>query len=242
MKQRCRNWTNEETELFATILADEENQFALPLERLAPKKAANNEVFEHVKCSFNKERVNNDFKKMNEENTFTNDKGELQKYPPLDASILKLRRKYTGLKAEWRKISDRAKKGSGLAPEREPNWYKILNPVFAETNVPLDLVADSADISLDDNESDTQHDINESDAESDEEEEKLANHKEHDPNVENNCSKSKPKLVVAPHKKRKVVRSQNQGLSQLAKSMEELASSQIKRAKLMIEADRKSCF
>ena len=45
--------------------------------------------------------------------------------------------------------------------------------------------------------------------------------------------------MVAPHKKRKVVRSQNQALSHMAKGMEDLASSQIKRAKLMIEADRK---
>ena len=31
-------------------------------------------------------------------------------------SIEKLRKKYTNLKVEWRKISDRAKLGSGLAP------------------------------------------------------------------------------------------------------------------------------
>ena len=41
------------------------------------------------------------------------------------------------------------------------------------------------------------------------------------------------------HLKNKVVRSQNQALSHIAKSMQDLASLQIKRAKLMIEADRK---
>ena len=45
-KVRCRNWTPEETELFANVLADEENRFAASLERLALKKAANNEVFD----------------------------------------------------------------------------------------------------------------------------------------------------------------------------------------------------
>ena len=45
--------------------------------------------------------------------------------------------------------------------------------------------------------------------------------------------------MVAPLKKHKVVRSQNQALSHIAKSMQDLASLQIKRAKLMIEADRK---
>ena len=49
----------------------------------------------------------------------------------------------------------------------------------------------------------------------------------------------KTKLGIAPHKKRKVVWSQNQGLSHMVKDMEDLASSQIRRAKLMIEADRK---
>ena len=37
-KVRCRNWTPEETELFANVLADEDNRFAASLERLALKK------------------------------------------------------------------------------------------------------------------------------------------------------------------------------------------------------------
>ena len=37
-KVRCRNWTPEETELFAKVLADEDNRFAASLERLALKK------------------------------------------------------------------------------------------------------------------------------------------------------------------------------------------------------------
>ena len=46
------------------------------------------------------------------------------------------------------------------------------------------------------------------------------------------------KLVVAPHRKRNV-RSQNQALSKIAKGMDDLAGAQIKRTKLMIEADKK---
>ena len=34
------------------------------------------------------------------------------------------------MKAEWRKISDRCKNRGGLAPEKEPSWYKILNYIF----------------------------------------------------------------------------------------------------------------
>ena len=37
-KVRCRDWTTEETELFANVLAEEDNQFAASLERLALKK------------------------------------------------------------------------------------------------------------------------------------------------------------------------------------------------------------
>ena len=51
-KVRCRNWTPEETELFADALADEGNRFAASLERLSLKKAANNEIFDHMKKIF----------------------------------------------------------------------------------------------------------------------------------------------------------------------------------------------
>ena len=47
-KVRCRNWTSEKTELFADVLADEDNQFAASLEKLALKKSANNELFDHI--------------------------------------------------------------------------------------------------------------------------------------------------------------------------------------------------
>ena len=56
---------------------------------------------------------------------FTIAKGVVSEYTPLDTSLEKLRRKYTTLKAEWRKISDRCKNGSGLVAEKEPSSYKI---------------------------------------------------------------------------------------------------------------------
>ena len=143
------------------------------------------------------------------------------------------------MKAEWRKISDRAKRGSGLAPEKEPKWYKILNPVFTETNEDLEITGNSADVSFSLNEGDDESDISEKES-SQESDSSGVNNEDVPGNEETPCSsKAKTKLVVAPHKKRKVVRSQNQALSRMAKGMEDLASSQIKRAKLMIEADRK---
>ena len=56
--------------------------------------------------------------------------------------------------------------------------------------------------------------------------------------METPVSVNKKKLVVAPHRKRNV-RSQNQTLSKIAKGIEDLAGAQIKRTKLMIEADKK---
>ena len=81
---------------------------------------------------------------------------------PLDISINKLRRKYTSLKAEWRKISDGAKRGSGLALEKERKWYKILNPVFTETNEDVEITGNNADVSFSLSEGDDESDISNS--------------------------------------------------------------------------------
>ena len=51
---------------------------------------------------------------------------------------------------------------------------------------------------------------------------------------------SKPgKVVAAPHQKKKAVRSQQQALSQLASSVDQIASVQMKKHKLLLEADLK---
>ena len=55
---------------------------------------------------------------------------------------------YTSFKADWRKILDRAKRESELAPGKEPKWYKVLNPVFTETNEDLEITRNSADVSF----------------------------------------------------------------------------------------------
>ena len=60
---------------------------------------------------------------MNEMANFKSTDGSIFKYEQLDTSISKLRKKYTNLKTEWRKQTERAKTGSGLAPEKEWKWY-----------------------------------------------------------------------------------------------------------------------
>ena len=163
----------------------------------------------------------------------------MQSYSPLDTSVNKLRRKYTSLKAERGKISDRAKRGCGLALEKEPKWYKILNPVFTETNEDLEITGNSADVSFSLNEGDDESDISEKES-SQESDSSGVNNENVPGDEETPCSSmAKTKLVAAPHKKRKAVRSQNQAMSHMGKGMEDLPSSQIKRAKLMIEAEQK---
>ena len=51
-EDRARKWTPAETQLFAKVLADEENCFGHSFERLALKKSSNNEMFEAIKVIF----------------------------------------------------------------------------------------------------------------------------------------------------------------------------------------------
>ena len=139
---------------------------------------------------------------------------------------------YTSFKADWRKILDRAKRESELAPGKEPKWYKILNLVFTETNEDLQITRNSADVSFSLSKGDDENDISEKES-FQESDSSGVNNEDVPGDEETPCSsKVKMKLVVASHKKRKVVRSQNQALSHIVKSMDGLASSQIKRAKL----------
>ena len=56
-------------EEFAKVLADDENTFAVSLEKLALKKYAYNEVFSQIKIAFDRALRDPDFKKKNEELT-----------------------------------------------------------------------------------------------------------------------------------------------------------------------------
>ena len=50
----------------------------------------------------------------------------------------KLRVKYNNIKQQWRKLRDRQKHGSGLAPTKYPDWFEIINPVLSDTNQTMD--------------------------------------------------------------------------------------------------------
>ena len=144
---RSQNWTDNESEEFAKVLADNETAFVVSLEKDALKKSANSEVFSQIKIAFDRALRDPDFKKKNEELHFKQKDGKILQYSILDTSEDKLKKKYANLKASWNKISDRAKNESGLPPIREPNWVHILDEIFAEYNVELNLVSSAKDTS-----------------------------------------------------------------------------------------------
>ena len=50
VKKKSRQWKNTELEYFASVSADEENDFALQLDTLALNKSANEAVFRDIKA------------------------------------------------------------------------------------------------------------------------------------------------------------------------------------------------
>ncbi len=219
-EDRSRKWTPDETLIFSKILADEENCFGENLEKLALKKSSNNEVFACIKIIFDE---------------------QLKLLPktsqsPLDTSVEKLRKRYANIKTSWRKIDDRIRSGSGLAPENEPAWYREVNDFLSEANAPLELNEASLDISgsdTSDEDSATSqvHDATPGATQEDETE---------DPDLLFSTSPNKiKKVVVEPHRKRKQVRSNKQALGNLAASVERVAEAQLKALKASGERDER---
>ena len=203
-KLKERKWAEDELFIFANVLVND--GFGNVLEMLALKRSSNAEVFRHVKNLFNKALV---------------ESGHTDKELPLDTSVEKLRKKYTNLKGEFGKITNRIKTGSGLAASKEPKWYSILNKVFAERYANLDLCSEAADTSFVRNQ-----DANE--LENDENE-----------NEEENDVTKKAKLVVENLKRRiPTSRSQTQAMAELAKSIDRSIEAQNKRTKMFADEER----
>ena len=60
--KNTRQWTENELELLAEVLADPENNFAISVDKLALKKSSNNKAFERIKNTFEMEMDNVTFK------------------------------------------------------------------------------------------------------------------------------------------------------------------------------------
>ena len=52
------------------------------------------------------------------------------------------------MKQEWSKIITRIKSVSGLLPEKEPVWFKHLDPVFCEANEEMKLTSIATETSF----------------------------------------------------------------------------------------------
>jgi hypothetical protein len=106
---------------------------------LALKKTANNNLFEEIVDALQMWILELFNKLENEEGISKRYKGK-RVLPPLNITVAKLRVKYKWLRSEWRKYTDRVRKGSGKKTINEPKWFSILNPIFA------DMLGDISDV------------------------------------------------------------------------------------------------
>ena len=163
------------------------------------------------------------------------------KCKPLQVDTKKLQAKYNAIKRKCREIKDRPRRGSGLARKCNPEWYEKIGFILGDTNTDLNkLVSTSLDTSCSQeviqndnkNESfeDNANDNGDKDLYDDSEDDEC-NDKNKENKVENVSANKKKAIVVKPHKKRKIVPSQTQALSQLAGGTTKLIESQEKRHK-----------
>ena len=223
-KQSGRNWTIEEVGIFAEVLSDVDLNFAATLEKKALKRSSSKAVYLDLQKEFFVRLE--DIKQPNQEDDL-----ETLVDAPINTDVTSLQKKYNYLKGEWRKISDRAKLGSGLSPEKGQKWYLLLNPSWSDGNAELgDVATDPLDTSYG---REDEFRVNDSMVDGDESD------GEHEAEAESANAIPKGKLVAKPHEKRKCVRSQTQALSQVASSIGVFTESQNKRQKLQMEEEKK---
>ena len=93
-KKKARNWTKEEIELFARVIADPCADYINTLEKKALKKEANAEVFESILADFQRELEDENFIYENERKNFLDKNGASLPYEPLELSVAALQFKY----------------------------------------------------------------------------------------------------------------------------------------------------
>ena len=93
-KKKARNWTKEEIELFARVIADPCADYINTLEKKALKKEANAEVFESILADFQRELEDENFIYENERKNFLDKNGAPLPYEPLELSVAALQFKY----------------------------------------------------------------------------------------------------------------------------------------------------
>ncbi|CAH3124184.1 unnamed protein product, partial [Pocillopora meandrina] len=215
-KERSRPWTETELKYFALVLADETNEFAYKLDTLALKKTANKPVFEDIKKASEERISSEEFKEENDrEHRQSKSKKALTH---LRIDVEKLRVKFKWIKDQWRKYTDRIKKGSGKSPIEEPE------DVLSHEN---------SDTESDEEQTKTSHSSYQED---DGEEELTSASESGTEGVKRKVLKNS--LDVKPLGRNKRVRSQSQAINEIAKSFHALGESQQKRCEKMMEADK----
>lgn len=131
-RTRSRKWSDEEVDLYLNILGDTRYMFAASLENLVPKKRSNYEIFTSIRRVFQREL------KERHRQRFPGFEYSLS----LDLSLEKLRKKYSNLKVEWRKLSDKQQKAEPEAIFPEPRWFRSVQKLMA------DIKAASEDVNL----------------------------------------------------------------------------------------------
>ena len=111
------------------------------MENRALKKSSNVEIFEDIKKGFD-ELVTLD--EVVEKIKEIGKKYKVQ--PKIDTSINKLGIKYKSLKDQWKKYNVQIMSGSGKSSIEQPYWFKILDPVFTQTQAELSVVTKGNDI------------------------------------------------------------------------------------------------
>ena len=222
-KSSTRNWSLEETNLFCSVLVDPLTNFMVTLEQKALKKSSTKEVFESILEELNKALDEEPFKTSK----IRKEKGKLS------IDVKKLQIKYNNIKQQWRKIKDKKKNGSGLAAADDPEWFKIVNPVLADTNQGFNAICSTpADTSLNALfNSSPQDTSDESDQEYDEGMEDNVQEPAEAADVEEEEPEQpvRTKVVAKPHEKRSAARSQLQAINQLAMGVNKLADINAKR-------------
>lgn len=253
-----RVWTETELKYFAVVLADEKKQYAVQPETLALKKSANLCVYEGIAKDLENHLKSDEFKAENQRER-EKSKRKLRD-TALEITPPRLRVKYKFLRSQWRKFTDRVKKGSGKAPIDEPEWFTIINPVFSDTLGDVDVVSCSGDVLV-------SHDSENSLADSDKESDTVdrpdtpfsntsglslgstsGGSDNSDDNVleastnSSSCSstkrKHKAKLETKPFFQKRV-KSQAQAIQNMAKSFSDMGEMQEKRSELFSEAEKK---
>ena len=132
------------------------------------------------------------------------------------------------------------KSGSGLSPEKEPVWFKHLDPAFCETNEEMKLTSSATETSFL-NDQDGEYEEERNDEEDMDENNKLESEIEasNELNIGNAPSGDKRKVVVALYRKAKQVRSNKQALREIVNGLKAFDETSQKNNKMMIEEKRK---